>query len=56
MLLIAVGVGSADIANFLVEIGADPNVHDGVIMALSLSLVSAIWLPDALIKSSPLRF
>jgi len=39
MLLAAVGAGSADVVNFLLEIGADPNVHDGVIMALSLSLL-----------------
>ncbi|CAD6267122.1 unnamed protein product [Miscanthus lutarioriparius] len=29
MLLAAVGAGSADVVNFLLEIGADPNVHDG---------------------------
>jgi hypothetical protein len=39
MLLAALGAGSADVVNFLLEIGADPNVHDGVIMALSLSLL-----------------
>lgn len=31
MLLAAVSVGSADIVNFLLEAGADPNVHDGVL-------------------------
>jgi len=31
MLLAAVSVGSTDIVNFLLEAGADPNVHDGVL-------------------------
>jgi ankyrin repeat protein len=31
MLLAAVSVGSAAIVKFLLEAGADPNVHDGVL-------------------------
>ena len=47
MLLAAVGAGSADVVNFLLEIGADPNVHDGG--NKGSFIVSAVYLLDALI-------
>jgi hypothetical protein len=34
MALAAVGSGSADIVKFMLEAGADPNIHDGVLYIL----------------------
>ena len=42
LLFDAVDYGFTNIVNFLLEAGADPNIHDGVIMPLSF--VSAVYL------------
>jgi len=46
VLMLAVDDGLTDIVNFLLEVGADPNIHDSVIMCcLVLSLFSDFQIP-----------